>query len=197
MNVSAVTNSGQTGPSLTVYGYAGDGALDESDPQRIDVLLGQTANAIDLGPMDIELDTTSLRALLESSGVLGLVLRANTADHLVSFDSLEQVGGEPMELTVEYSLAPGDFNGDGFVDSVDLGQWKSNFGSLSADFPQGDADGDSDVDGADFLVWQRGHSASASAPAMNAPEAATRQILLAAAVGAAVWRRFLVGFASS
>ena len=54
-------------------------------------------------------------------------------------------------FTVETDLR-GDFNGDGFVDSIDLVDWWQNdFGNN--DFS--DADGDGDSDGNDFLIWQQ------------------------------------------
>ena len=57
-----------------------------------------------------------------------------------------------VELSVIYSA---DFNGDGAVDSLDLTEFSSNYGSATATQPDGDADGDSDVDGQDFLFWQQ------------------------------------------
>jgi hypothetical protein len=45
---------------------------------------------------------------------------------------------------------PGDFDGDGDVDSDDLPKWKTGVGTSEAD-----ADGDGDSDGNDFLAWQR------------------------------------------
>jgi hypothetical protein len=182
VNVNALTLFGEEGgPSLTVYGYAGDGALDASDPQRTDVWLGQTTTAIELGALDIELQAAPLKFLADANGIVGLVMVADVTEHLVGFGALEEIGGRPPELAIEYSLALGDFNGDGLIDSSDLAAWKSNFGELSAGFSQGDADGDADVDGSDFLVWQRGYSASAASGVINAPESATWRLLVAAA----------------
>ncbi|WP_428308555.1 dockerin type I domain-containing protein [Lacipirellula sp.] len=49
-----------------------------------------------------------------------------------------------------------DFDGNGYVDGVDLSQWKLGMGIASgATKNQGDANGDGVVDGADFLAWQR------------------------------------------
>jgi hypothetical protein len=194
MSVSSIASS-EGDASVAVYGYVGNGLLDSSDVQQMSILLGETSTAIELGPFDVALNATLLEALAASSGIVGFVLRATGGEHAVGFDALEAIGGQPLKLTVEYSLAGGDFNGDGGVDSLDLGAWQSNFGSLSADFSQGDADGDSDVDGADFLVWQRGHSASASAAVGNAPEPTTSAAVLVAGAGVAFWRRFPVGFA--
>lgn len=51
---------------------------------------------------------------------------------------------------------PGDFNGDGDVDSGDLAYWNTWYG-INAN---GDADGDGDTDGDDFLGWQRNFTGS-------------------------------------
>lgn len=53
---------------------------------------------------------------------------------------------------------PGDFNGDGHVDSDDLLQWQDDYG-INDD---SDADGDGDSDGRDFLIWQRNHNSPSS-----------------------------------
>jgi T5SS/PEP-CTERM-associated repeat protein len=53
------------------------------------------------------------------------------------------------------SVVGADFNGDGFVDLLDLAIWNMFVGITSGATPlQGDADGDGDVDGDDFLLWQ-------------------------------------------
>jgi hypothetical protein len=196
LNVNALTSPGGAGgPSLTVYGYAGNGVLDASDPQRTDVWLGETTTAIELGALEIQLQATPLKSLAAASGIVGLVVLADVAEHLVGFDALENVGGSPPELVIEYSLAPGDFNGDGAVDSSDLAVWKSNFGQLSAEFSQGDADGDADVDGSDFLIWQRGYTASAVSVVIKAPESTTLSLFLTAA-GLIAYRRLPRGFSS-
>ena len=68
------------------------------------------------------------------------------------------------------TVQPGDFDGDGDVDGVDLSQWKDDFG-VNAD---SDADKDGDTDGADFLIWQQNWSGCPSAAAAAAvPEPAT------------------------
>lgn len=47
---------------------------------------------------------------------------------------------------------PGDYNGDGTVDTADYGVWKSNFGS--SDMLAADGNGDGLVDAADYAVWR-------------------------------------------
>jgi len=74
---------------------------------------------------------------------------------------------------------PGDFDGNGFVDGLDLAEWGQGFGAGSGD---GDADGDGDVDGADFLVWQRAFTGSSPLSASSAvPEPATLLLISFAA----------------
>jgi dienelactone hydrolase len=66
---------------------------------------------------------------------------------------------------------PGDFNGDGEVNGIDLARWQSNFAAPNgATAATGDADDDGDVDGADFLAWQRQFVAPAISPAAVVPE---------------------------
>jgi autotransporter-associated beta strand protein len=85
--------------------------------------------------------------------------------------------------------SPADFNGDGFVNSIDMGIWEGGFETAGSATPQqGDADGDLDVDGADFLTWQQELNLPAAAPAGAAvPEPAG--LALAACAIAAVGRR--------
>lgn len=69
-------------------------------------------------------------------------------------------GGAPNSnlYRLEYLATPeiitGDFNGDTFVDEVDLALWQAGY-ELNT---EGDADEDGDTDGADFLTWQRGYA---------------------------------------
>ncbi len=51
----------------------------------------------------------------------------------------------------QLSLFSADFDGDGDVDSADLAQWQSAYGTNA----MADADADGDSDGSDFLEWQR------------------------------------------
>jgi len=83
---------------------------------------------------------------------------------------------------------PGDFDGDGDVDGVDLAEWKGDFG-VDGD---SDADEDGDTDGADFLIWQQNWTGALAAPVAAAvPEPATLGMagLSAALVLAGVRRR--------
>jgi hypothetical protein len=88
---------------------------------------------------------------------------------------------------------PADFNGDGYVDGVDLAAWQAAFaagpggGGGAFTLPLPDADGDGDADGADFLSWQRqllanylATGASAAVPEPTAALLAAPLVLVAA-----------------
>jgi hypothetical protein len=77
-----------------------------------------------------------------------------------------------------------DFNDSGLVDTVDLGLWRTAFGTTAV----GDADGDGDSDGFDFVVWQR-QLGTAGAPVSAVPEPATAGLAGLCVVGALMRRR--------
>lgn len=77
-------------------------------------------------------------------------------------------------------LIPGDFNGDGFVNSADLDEWQADYG-INGD---SDADGDGDSDGDDFLIWQRNYGAGSSG--IDALQAVPEPTCLSLAVFVAV-----------
>ena len=112
------------------------------------------------------------------SGVFGVGYFPLQSDADFTIDNFrtESIGG-PL---------PGDFDGDGDVDAVDLAEWEGDFGAN----PDSDADLDGDTDGDDFLVWQRNVGAT---PALAAvPEPGTLWLSGAAAAIAAAtlrWRR--------
>jgi hypothetical protein len=82
---------------------------------------------------------------------------------------------------------PGDFDGDGKVDGLDLTVWKTAFAAHTAN---ADANGDGDSDGDDFLVWQRNLGAGVPGGASAAaPEPTSLSLMAAAAVMFACRRR--------
>jgi hypothetical protein len=85
------------------------------------------------------------------------------------------------------AITPGDYDGDGDVDTTDLGIWKGEFGDQGGGVAA-DGDGDGDVDGNDFLVWQRNVTGPAGG-ASAVPEPAGAALLLAALVGVRLVRR--------
>jgi hypothetical protein len=58
-----------------------------------------------------------------------------------------------------------DFDSNGIVDALDVGAWKSHFGS-NGTRSAGDANGDGVIEGADFLIWQQQLGACQSACAL-------------------------------
>lgn len=112
--------------------------LNESSLVATDPILGSIGNY----------GTSFTRGL--ALGLEGML--AVSADrHELSFD-LSVLGDDLLQFRVlTTALAEADFNGDGFVNMVDLSIWQASYG---LDFG-GDADSDGDSDGSDFLVWQR------------------------------------------
>lgn len=78
----------------------------------------------------------------------------------------------PISFEVLSSLLPGDFNGDGMVDILDLDILSSNFGTIGGATPaDGDANSDSNVDILDLDILSAhfgANSASASVPEPSA-----------------------------
>jgi hypothetical protein len=112
--------------------------------------------------------------------------RENFRFNLWLFQGTPPVGDQPVEVIVSdfafLPLKPGDFNSDGQVTVADLKVWMNDFGSGRSS----DADADGDTDGADFLTWQRGLSATATA--IVAPECPS-QIMQVISLTATVFQR--------
>jgi autotransporter-associated beta strand protein len=132
------------------------------------------------------IDSLFVDGVAQVDGVWGGVgSGAQFTSPLITGTGLLQVG----------SLAPipGDFNGNGTVESTDLTAWQNGFGMPNgANASNGDGDADGDVDGSDFLVWQRnlGMTQSTAASAANAaavPEPSAAMMLLLAMGG--MWGR--------
>jgi autotransporter-associated beta strand protein len=84
------------------------------------------------------------------------------------------------------ALRPGDFNGDGVVNGLDLAQWRHDAGVNGGS----DADYDGDSDGNDFLIWQRNVVAGPLvAAAGQAPEPGGIVLVACAAVALGAARR--------
>lgn len=88
---------------------------------------------------------------------------------------LDSVSHNPDEFLAGLVPIPGDFDGDGDVDSDDLTQWEGDYGLNG----NSDADGDGDSDGNDFLIWQQNHTgASSLATTAAVPEPSAGVLLL-------------------
>jgi hypothetical protein len=133
----------------------------------------------------------------ETAGAMRIVVTEEVAQFeflAVEFDTDGTDGGVLVDsfTLVRSNVLTADFNGDGFVDEVDLNIWKSAHG----DSDSADADGDGDSDGADFLAWQRQRSniqpfaPTATHSTSAVPEPATRACVLWSTAGLAIvsWR---------
>jgi hypothetical protein len=86
---------------------------------------------------------------------------------------------------------PGDFNGDGFVDTADYTIWADNYtgaGGVGGTPFTGDANGDGAVDTADYTIWAD-HYTGPPPPAGVVPEPGAVIMIVAAAASLALWRR--------
>jgi len=118
----------------------------------------------------------------------------------VTIDSIQITGSSDAQVYLDDVFwdpqavfippVPGDFNGDGSVDSGDLFDWQTGFGTTgSAERGNGDADEDGDVDGNDFLIWQRNVSVLALPVLESVPEPRALGLALAGFGALAALRR--------
>jgi hypothetical protein len=88
---------------------------------------------------------------------------------------------------------PGDFNGDGLVNTTDYTAWRDTFGQTVAHWTGADGNGDGVVDKGDYVVWRKHMSASGSGagigPGAAVPEPAATLLVVAAIALAAGLRR--------
>ena len=177
-------------PRVEVIGYAGDGVASLRDGTIAGPVLATTeplsASATDVV---IDLDPIYIESLLGGASHVGLRLASLDAFDYVSFDSTEETfpGSTPPTLTIEYLFdappIPGDFNGDGSVDLLDLDILGRNFGRMGdATFADGDANGDGNVDllDLDTMGLNFGVPASETVPE---PAAGLLALLACAATG--------------
>ncbi len=162
-------NAGQATPGQIPAGTKFNSYVLHFDPVGQNGLVSETAAGMVsfggeiLGILFNESSLVAADALIGSLGnygasttrglTLGLegMLGVSSDRHELSFD-LSVLGNKQLQFRVlTTGLAEADFNGDGFVNMVDLSMWQASYG---LDF-SGDADGDGDSDGRDFLVWQR------------------------------------------
>ncbi|MEO0529278.1 MAG: hypothetical protein AAF266_01745 [Planctomycetota bacterium] len=93
---------------------------------------------------------------------------------------------EYLRLELATAGLPGDYNGDGVVNTADYVVWRDALqtGDLAAD-----GDGDGDVDADDVIVWQENFGRTAAEPVSAVPEPAGIALLVAALLAAAKSRR--------
>ena len=121
-------------------------------------------------------------------------------DSRITIDSIQIVGSTDAQVYLDdvfwdpqsvYSPpTPGDFDGNGLVESADLARWQNGLGITSgAEISDGDGNGDGIVDGDDFLVWQRNVGSVSPATSETAiPEPTTLPIFLGSLVYFAISR---------
>ncbi|MEM8945273.1 MAG: GH25 family lysozyme [Planctomycetota bacterium] len=170
--------------------YAGDTTVDEGTLSLASAFLDDAAdvyvgtNAIlDLNFIGLDtVDALFLDGVSQAVGTWGAIgSGAQFTSPLITGAGLLQVS------TIEAPL-PGDFDGNGIVDSADMLQWEGDFGTNGGS----DADDDGDSDGADFLLWQANYDPSANAlsASLSIPEPTGFAILVGAAVVATAGRRW-------
>ncbi len=113
----------------------------------------------------------------------------------ITIDSIQFVGAADAQIFLDdvfwdpqavfAPLIPGDFDGDGDVDSADLTLWQTSYGTGAG----ADADDDGDTDGNDFLIWQQNEGTGVG-PITSIPEpAACSMILLAVGASLTLFHR--------
>ena len=87
-------------------------------------------------------------------------------------------------------FTPGDFNGDGNVDTADYTIWADNYtgsGGTGGTPSTGDANGDGAVDTADYTIWADNYTGPSSS-AGSVPEPSTACLLLSMmAIALTIW----------
>ena len=98
--------------------------------------------------------------------------------------------GFRVAATSGTSPTPGDFNGDGNVDTADYTIWADNYtgsGGTGGTPSTGDANGDGAVDTADYTIWADNYTGSQAAGVV--PEPAALTLLLGALLTFCLFRR--------
>jgi hypothetical protein len=127
------------GDTFEILSFGGDaGGVDLTNPLR-------PVPNLSVAPLFTEIETSPNLFLIYPNLVV-VPQYSNEGIYLSVLDPMMVGGG---------AMGP-DFNGDGFVDALDLAIWQLNVGiTMGASVLQGDADSDGDVDGDDFLLWQQ------------------------------------------
>jgi hypothetical protein len=147
------------------------------------------------GRFSLELDRFNLFADDNWEDAWGLVGTVGVWGRALSSEEVAQMGGwngyspTPTELI---ATVPGDFNGDGRADQLDLDIWKANAGVMSdATLDMGDATGDGAVNLLDLDVWKAATATVSGGSAAGVPEPGTLAMLAAGVLGLVGygWRR--------
>lgn len=173
-----------------VNSYAGDTTVQEGLLSVSESSLSDTADVYLSSTAILDLDYGGGPDVVDSLYIDGVSQAAGTWGAVGSgaqFTSPLFTGAGLLQVSTFVAPVPGDFDGNGVVDSDDLDQWEADFG-LNSD---SDADGDGDSDGADFLMWQIASAGGAlSAPLSQAvPEPSTFVLLCGLAGLGTIFRR--------
>jgi hypothetical protein len=173
-----------TGPLPSVIGGAvdiGGGTAATFDTSLIDVTWASSLATNPAGDLMLVRVTLSTNA----QGTFKYRLGVDNLEPIIFLDGLV-VGGAMLPTL------PGDFNGDGSVDTADYTIWADNYtgsGGTGGTPSTGDANGDGAVDTADYTIWADNYTGSSvSVGAVPEPGTATLLLLLGA-LGLAVRRR--------
>lgn len=189
------TQSATIGTVSVLAAYALEGPYATAD-LSIDNFRGELDS--DQAVVNHEVKSGTLSAEFTGDLTFGFELRIATFANATTSDPQRAKGHVSITSVTVNGTAifpgelPGDYDGDGFVDSDDYFRWRDHFGLNGATFEMGDGDADADVDGNDFLTWQQNLGASADASLSAVPEPygiAAGAIGLATLIGAARRRR--------
>jgi hypothetical protein len=173
---SDLTTKRTESDGMLILSVAGDMPTDPTLPDR--TFLSYEYDAVN---QKFVIQSREVLAGPPSDNVFGSFLAPRDTDFYFAWVDFE------AGKTIGLAGAPGDFDGDGDVDGVDLDMWQESY-AVDLD---GDADGDGDTDGNDFLIWQQNVSGTpgvVAAASIPEPGAALLWVFGAAAL-AAVRRR--------
>jgi hypothetical protein len=129
-------------------------------------------------------DIALLEAIRTGDGILAMSLKAPLEDVILEYDSGERDWADtnwvhpassprPPRLLLIFDEVPGDFNGDGNVDTADYTIWADNYtgsGGTGGTPSTGDANGDGAVDTADYTIWADSYNGSSAVGAVPEPD---------------------------
>jgi hypothetical protein len=97
-----------------------------------------------------------------------------------------------LVVTLLDASTPGDYDGNGVVNTLDYGVWASGYGGVG---PAADGNSDGVIDAADYTIWRDrlGDASSQAAIAVPEPGGATLLGMVAAGVAFFGWMRWYIG----
>ncbi len=131
IQVNLLSQDAVEGPSLAVYGYAGDGVLTAGDRNRTDVFLGESPMIMSINPQTnrFYLDPLAVKQALQTGHTLGLLGVADWEGDQLGWSAKEFAGHGPKLILTYDPTLPGDFNYNGTVDGGDYLIWRKGLTS--------------------------------------------------------------------